>query len=115
MIRRPPRSTRTDTRCPYTTLCRSHAGAARLMREQHRALCGRDPGDRHANVDLARAGGRIDAGRLEHDVELRGLLNARGGDRRGRSDAHTSELPSLMRISYSVFCFKKKNILHTYL
>src|SRR3546814_19249182 len=76
--RRPPRSTRTDTLIPYTTLFRSCA----------------DP-RRSAAVDRARADG------------------ARAADRRGaacRSEEHTSELQSLMRISYAVFCLKKINI-----
>src|SRR3546814_3690610 len=82
MIRRPPRSTRTDTLFPYTTLFRS---AASLRR--HRA-CGR--------------GGRF-APHLR-----RGPAGAGGLSHRGRSEEHTSELQSLMRISYAVFCLKKK-------
>src|SRR3546814_9673245 len=80
MIRRPPRSTRTDTLFPYTTLFRS----ARLR--------GRLP-----------PGGGRDGGF--------GALSAhqRGGAAGRRSEEHTSELQSLMRISYAVFCLKKKN------
>src|SRR3546814_1417616 len=78
MIRRPPRSTRTDTLFPYTTLFRS--------RVQHP----------RAGQSGARAGGR---GRF--DRRRRRL-------RRIRSEEHTSELQSLMRISYAVFCLKKK-------
>src|SRR3546814_4359884 len=82
MIRRPPRSTRTDTLFPYTTLFRSgRAGAV------HRG-----------------AGGpvRLLHQRLDHD-------RGRGaGERSERSEEHTSELQSLMRISYAVFCLKKK-------
>src|SRR3546814_14710730 len=77
MIRRPPRSTRTDTLFPYTTLfrsfltvCRAHAGDGYL-------------------------GGVVDSQVDE------GVLD-------GRSEEHTSELQSLMRISYAVFCLKKK-------
>src|SRR3546814_10271407 len=79
MIRRPPRSTRTDTLFPYTTLFRSGAGHDR------RSLC-------------QRQGARGQ----EH-------RRAQGGPRQ-RSEEHTSELQSLMRISYAVFCLKKKKI-----
>src|SRR3546814_8487357 len=78
MIRRPPRSTRTDTRFPYTTLFRS------------------DRGQRGTDAPASRAPpGRRAAGR-----------RPRTG-RRARSEEHTSELQSLIRISYSVFCLKK--------
>src|SRR3546814_1089333 len=83
MIRRPPRSTRTDTLFPYTTLFRSH-----------REAVPRHPGRTLSPVDRAAA---APAGRA------RGL-----GPHRGRSEEHTSELQSLMRISYAVFCLKKK-------
>src|SRR3546814_10471069 len=87
MIRRPPRSTRTDTRLPYTTLFRSPAYSYQLD-QQH-------------------------AGR---DVSLDNCLlkqRTHGGERapmngRWRSEAHTSELQSLMRISYAVLCLKQK-------
>src|SRR3546814_9269746 len=96
MIRRPPRSTRTDTLFPYTTLFRSQ---------------GRDRGQRQ------RAGGSEE--RLSDDQKGAGAEGAesenlcgaeRGGGRcgGGRSEEHTSELQSLMRISYAVFCLKKK-------
>src|SRR3546814_16496926 len=78
MIRRPPRSTRTDTLFPYTTLFRSSCSTA--LR-------------RGAILSTPRAN--------EIDAVLR-----RGG--RHRSEEHTSELQSLMRISYAVFCLKKK-------
>src|SRR3546814_3336733 len=107
MIRRPPRSTRTDTLFPYTTLFRSvHAGlgdghpgsrAGRLAAGEN-ARRGRDT----AAVMAAIAGGGIHGrggiGGLVHGVR----------DRTGRSEEHTSELQSLMRISYAVFCLKKK-------
>src|SRR3546814_9853918 len=80
MIRRPPRSTRTDTLFPYTTLFLSGRG---------------------------------------HSIRSSGAVPAwsgpfRGGDGlfRDRSEEHTSELQSLMRISYAVFCLKKKKKLH---
>src|SRR3546814_3905590 len=94
MIRRPPRSTRTDTLFPYTTLFRS----------------------RRPSLDLLRAG-------LRH-VELRDDTEVGNGAlwlpgvpthavtsvfRQVRSEEHTSELQSLMRISYAGFCLKKEN------
>src|SRR3546814_9503987 len=95
MIRRPPRSTRTDTLFPYTTLFRSRGTRAR---DRRRAL-GAQPEARRAERPDAhgdRGGGRSPA-------------RAHGGARAGlRSEEHTSELQSLMRISYAVFCLKKK-------
>src|SRR3546814_4925401 len=101
MIRRPPRSTRTDTRFPYTTLFRSHRSRApRPSRRTDRShLCsGRTRWLLHLRHRCER-------------VTTRRLLQGRGVDRRRglRSEEHTSELQSLMRISYAVFCLKKKN------
>src|SRR3546814_3983903 len=80
MMRRPPISTRTDTLCPYTTLCRSDIAQFRSGRSAAR---------------ISRAAGR----RLHwHICQWRRL----------RSEEHTSELQSLMRTSYAVFCLKKK-------
>src|SRR3546814_4144134 len=100
MIRRPPRSTRTDTLFPYTTLFRSGV-------EEH--------ADGH---NLAGAPAvRDDAGqRLQQPPEEMLHAHRQGEDREGpaevaahrRSEEHTSELQSLMRISYAVFCLKKK-------
>src|SRR3546814_2282911 len=86
MIRRPPRSTRTDTLFPYTTLFRS--GQASI-------------------AGLASRGG---AGMQRGMIRLRLLLLALFALALGiaRSEEHTSELQSLMRISYAVFCLKKK-------
>src|SRR3546814_9414089 len=83
MIRRPPRSTRTDTRFPYTTLFRSLLGI-RLLSSTHRI-------DR---VVINNITGTINGPRLA-------VIS-------NRSEEHTSELQSLMRISYAVFCLKKK-------
>src|SRR3546814_7207414 len=99
MIRRPPRSTRTDTLVPYTTLFRSdHAGAvpepARQWRERDR---GRH-GDEHPAAQCRRG----DRRRAAADREAR--RRAFGP----RSEEHTSELQSLMRNSYAGFCLKKK-------
>src|SRR3546814_9984620 len=94
MIRRPPRSTRTDTLFPYTTLFRSPA----LIRFS----AGLAPLRLHeAGYGLVLVGPqRIDRGQVVGQVVTQ-------QDR--RSEEHTSELQSLMRISYAVFCLKKKN------
>src|SRR3546814_2853789 len=84
MIRRPPRSTRTDTLFPYTTLFRSPACADRTVMRIGDALRERAFENRRTGPDGERALAQ------------------------GRSEEHTSELQSLMRISYAVFCLKKK-------
>src|SRR3546814_3961378 len=102
MIRRPPRSTRTDTLFPYTTLFRSgdladddQCGALHLFARDEVAEVG-EQGAQHARVGA------------------RAALDNRNGEAGGhavgdqRSEEHTSELQSLMRISYAVFCLKKK-------
>src|SRR3546814_14038263 len=106
MLRRPPRSTRTDTLFPYTTRFRSRRRAR--ARQDGTAL--QKLGDRSAQ-DVAPA--RACAGRpdrrsgVEPPVSQR---RARPPSRcADRSEEHTSELQSLMRISYAVFCLKKKN------
>src|SRR3546814_2793035 len=80
MIRRPPRSTRTDTLFPYTTLFRSLINS----------------------VGLSRLAEQTQSSAQDAQVNALGL--------RVRSEEHTSELQSLMRISYAVFCLKKKTI-----
>src|SRR3546814_9148897 len=98
MIRRPPRSTRTDTLCPYTTLFRS-------------ALAKQDPGKlSYGSPGIWTA----------HHLNFESLLRKTGTQMMhvpykgsslmmtDRSEEHTSELQSLMRISYAVFCLKKK-------
>src|SRR3546814_7094208 len=97
MIRRPPRSTRTDTLFPYTTLFRSTPS----LRDVH---------ERRVGI-LGRGGRRSKAARVGHlrDDDAT-VVEKRGGEvgRTDRSEEHTSELQSLMRISYAVFCLKKK-------
>src|SRR3546814_1083700 len=105
MIRRPPRTTRTDTLCPYTTLFRSqdgHGGADRNPGGRRPAAAGRFA------ADPALAAQRGPAGR-DHPapVVADAFRPAARGEGR-RSEEHTSELQSLMRISYAVFCLKKK-------
>src|SRR3546814_8984279 len=150
MIRRPPRSTRTDTLFPYTTLFRSGALLGPLVLPAQRAgpVPGGDPVRlRHpaqrrrgqaavhrdrvrarllAAADAVREAGRRvpvrlspglpdaaggDAGRLGLAVPAQERVSPRVCEERpvGRSEEHTSELQSLMRISYAVFCLKKKN------
>src|SRR3546814_6714165 len=97
MIRRPPRSTRTDTLFPYTTLFRSDLG--------REAAADAGDGESHG-----------------HPLERARFADVQSASRAGppssdaahqpfsaRSEEHTSELQSLMRISYAVFCLKKKN------
>src|SRR3546814_2033242 len=110
MIRRPPGSTRTDTLFPYTTLFRAPAHAARAgprpspgARGRRRPRRDPDPGPPAPRGDGAGGPGRR-AARLAGGRRGKG---AAGPDR--RSEEHTSELQSLMRISYAVFCLKKKN------
>src|SRR3546814_6068165 len=99
MIRRPPRSTRTDTLFPYTTLFRSARSPHQRDQPCERDLAGVAPAGEHAFA-------------AEHPVETDAVKPARqpvvvpAFDR--RSEEHTSELQSLMRISYAVFCLKKK-------
>src|SRR3546814_6552471 len=103
MIRRPPRSTRTDTLFPYTTLFRSHPGlpAAADGGDQWYPQC----------PDLRQAAARSGGHQRRPWRPARGGRPAGGARQRAgqRSEEHTSELQSLMRISYAVFCLKKKN------
>src|SRR3546814_1609338 len=105
MIRRPPRSTRTDTLFPYTTLFRSARRQApgRLAGVLDRFPL--DPAD-HPGAD-AQLQSRL---RLPRCAAGSARRRSRAGE--GRSEEHTSELQSLMRISYAVFCLKKKNKKH---
>src|SRR3546814_2570243 len=96
MIRRPPRSTRTDTLFPYTTLFRSTLAGIALSRRRRRRSPSAPSPPRGAGTARRRCPARTRrAGR-------------RRGPRCARSEEHTSELQSLMRISYAVFCLKKK-------
>src|SRR3546814_3779341 len=101
MIRRPPRSTRTDTLFPYTTLFRSRDPVAAEGAVQRR---------RRLRLDRWTQGACGTAGRGRSVRRGRyGLPGQPAADEGGvRSEEHTSELQSLMRISYAVFCLKKK-------
>src|SRR3546814_7336503 len=104
MIRRPPRSTRTDTLFPYTTLFRSLP----------------DPTLQIANNEMDRMSGprrSMMIYSIEQEVPLWGKRDlkktiALAEVERARSEEHTSELQSLMRTSYAVFCLKTKKIQH---
>src|SRR3546814_5175698 len=96
LVRRPPRSTRTDTLFPYTTLFRSGVGAGIVGRGVFR--------------DRGPVGG-VGSGEGGHPGPGGGEPHRRPAGSGGgvdRSEEHTSELQSLMRISYAVFCLKKK-------
>src|SRR3546814_9465142 len=107
MIRRPPRSTRTDTLFPYTTLFRSvhrrlekigvrHAGNFdRILKREKQAGAGALLGRQREQIDAV----PVHAAAFD-------LVAVTPGQ---RSEEHTSELQSLMSISYAVFCLKKKN------
>src|SRR3546814_7002798 len=113
MIRRPPRSTRTDTLFPYTTLFRSTLDQVRVDHQGGLLRCHAIYLLRHVAVD---PNGNI-VYRSENILD-RGALLSYGASQFGaepplhcrapRSEEHTSELQSLMRISYAVFCLKKK-------
>src|SRR3546814_9628683 len=100
MIRRPPRSTRTDTLFPYTTLFRS----MHPSRHPHQGMDIAQPARPVLDIRFQVVGGVIETG-----VALALLLALVRKVLRRRSEEHTSELQSLMRISYAVFCLKKKN------
>src|SRR3546814_2260242 len=109
MIRRPPRSTRTDTLFPYTTLVRSAGRLARLPRPPVPPV----PRGGRAGVRAAAAEGGLPL--LPREAGRGAEGDAAGGHRgheeqrcRRRSEEHTTELQSLMRISYAVCCLKKK-------
>src|SRR3546814_5921612 len=107
MLRRPPRSTRTDTLFPYTTLFRSRdfqmtavfhiQDLDRTVFNQHRVTL-----RTHTQTAL---------GQVELQAQCLGESAAAVSDKTYRSEEHTSELQSLMRISYAVFCLKKKTLL----
>src|SRR3546814_10606007 len=111
MIRRPPRSQRTDTLFPYTTPCRSgsYRGGSVQGHGRRDADCSCTPGARDHDTAVLRRRCRPPAGEgAGHRPAY--IRKALGSHTRGdtRSEEHTSELQSLMRISYAVFCLKKK-------
>src|SRR3546814_9691622 len=98
MIRRPPRSTRTDTLFPYTTLFRS--GRKVLVLTQRIG---------HLEAITATIGSLVPAPFVLHGRMSKKQRLALVANLNARSEEHTSELQSLMRNSYAVFCLKKKN------
>src|SRR3546814_8679722 len=110
MRRRPPRYTQTATLFPYTTLFRAVHDQDAIRDASHHTEVVGDPHHRHPELAL-QAGDQLEDLRLDGHVERRsGLVGDEHGGIAGqaRSEEHTSELQSLMRHSYAVFCLKKK-------
>src|SRR3546814_3172973 len=99
MIRRPPRSTRTDTLCPYTTLFRSGGSEGYLPAHHYDQVF-----TAHGVIMIFFVAMPFITGLMNYIVPLQ--IGARDVS---RSEEHTSELQSLMRISYAVFCLNKTN------
>src|SRR3546814_3396333 len=99
MVRRPPRSTRTDTLFPYTTLFRSQLAQAMPRIPVSGNL------HHHQGAQESCLARRTEPPNLMNCLAALVVRQAP----RSRSEEHTSELQSLMRISYAVFCLKKKN------
>src|SRR3546814_5462287 len=112
MRRRPPRSTRTDTLFPYTTLFRSLHLARRSAVDQPVGLYRRgrlrDQRSRRRCRSARRCALRVAAGEADRAWRTRFAAPGGGIAALRRTEEHTSELQSLMRISYAVFCLKKK-------
>src|SRR3546814_6239326 len=107
MIRRPPRSTRTDTLFPYTTLFRSHCLDSKVSQNMGvRERCQSNGWRPRGSTD--RVCSRVEDTRRFTALHPSECLRPRIGSAERRSEEHTSELQSLMRISYAVFCLKKK-------
>src|SRR3546814_7305434 len=121
MIRRPPRSTRTDTPFPYTTLFRSdqargapaadYATWERRMRRYVAAGCAFDLEENEDRIRCVAAPIHDASGRTVAAISVSSAAQYMDKERM-RSEEHTSELQSLMRISYAVFCLKKKKQKH---
>src|SRR3546814_9442836 len=114
MIRRPPRSTRTVTLFPYTTLfrsiCAAFLGKTREATKLAVSETFQDIWFSHEGkeVDLAGELGRNGPDMVSFALHSLGWIRLSQGRSDHRSEEHTSELQSLMRISYAVFCLKKK-------
>src|SRR3546814_2249921 len=105
MIRRPPRSTRTDTLFPDTTLFRSRSERVHADRQRRRV----GARDRGQQIPWNQEHRRSRQSREEKAGQPELWFRRRRRNHASRSEEHTSELQSLMRISYAVFCLKKKN------
>src|SRR3546814_2690953 len=105
MIRRPPRSTRTDTLFPYTTLFRSRGKGieleVRYVVNDWLSLIGNSAWQDVINTNIPTGGQFAFFNPADSGIAPENSFG-------GRSEEHTSELQSLMRISYAVFCLKKK-------
>src|SRR3546814_4215598 len=107
MIRRPPRSTRTDTLLPYTTLFRSLPVCLQaILREAPERIVAKCLPELVDGDDRALAGQQLVDAVEQVEHQRRADVDAQI---QRRSEEHTSELQSLMRISYAVFCLKKTN------
>src|SRR3546814_9602554 len=127
MVRRPPRSTRTDTLFPYTTLFRSVSRRDKIRKLIRPSEAGRLINQIAAVAEMPKRLPAIQRSRDPRDDFLLGLCEAGRadwlvtGDKADllaldrRSEEHTSELQSLMRISYAVFCLKKKYLIRIYI
>src|SRR3546814_5226994 len=119
MIRRPPRSQRTDTLFPYTTLFRSSpirspATPSAATRWLARRVACRSTSSAPSRRPRRRSSGLWPTGTSGGSTRSRSMARISTAPfSRFRSEEHTSELQSLMRISYAVFCLKKKNHQHT--
>src|SRR3546814_6338140 len=107
MIPQPPISTRTDTLFPYTTLCRS-PGRDRIRRCRQSVVRRRDGRPDHCAHAPRRCADPAFGRERGRSPFYGSAFPARHVDRRARSEEHTSELQSLMRTSYAVFCLQKK-------
>src|SRR3546814_9536171 len=115
LTRRPPRVPLVDILCPYTTRCRSEGHGLQRVPGQRRGAP-RPPLRRHAARRGGERGAAVEPLLGAHPRRAPGEPPRRGPQRPPalRSEEHTSELQSLMRISYAVFCLKKKTIIKTY-
>src|SRR3546814_4787826 len=114
MMRRPPRSTRTDTLFPYTTLFRSVRAVAAEQQGGARSRQGLERCEPRARIRQPGVVDRVQAAEGGDDVGARqAVVQRRDHHVPERSEEHTSELQSLMRISYAVFCLKKKKAHYT--
>src|SRR3546814_1160467 len=108
MLRRPPRSTRTDTLFPYTTLVRSHRVAFFSDDDLGRLVSDKRIVRNGVKIKAAVENARFIAELIKEHGSA-GTFFAASKPENYRSEEHTSELQSLMRISYAVFCLKKKH------
>src|SRR3546814_8745183 len=108
MIRRPPRATRTNTLLPYTTLFRSHVWEAAQLAGAEEVVIATDSGEVQSICEAFGASVAMTAATHNSGTDRVNEIARHAGWNASRSEEHTSELQSLMRISYAVFCLKKK-------